>query len=322
MAAFLLLKCVIGGNNLILCISLSPCLEYNMEVDSLAVGKTHRVISKRTFMTGKALNVATGLARLGAPAFATGFMYEDNGRLFEQELHKEGVTYKFIWNSGRVKEVYKFIDRRSMLTEIVDEGSLITAENGNNLIKLVSELSQNCSCVILTGENAKGMPDDYMSRLLSALPQNVLKVVDTHGVTLKNLVEQGVDLVKPNLEELQSALNVKITDRDSMIKACHALLNLGAKRVLLSLGKQGAVMCDGNRNLYCTSLNVAMNSTAGAGDAMVAAAVKALTEGATSEDILRCGVAAGTASVTLPDSISFLADKYEEILKMMTVKEI
>ncbi len=65
-----------------------------------------------------------------------------------------------------------------------------------------------------------------------------------------------------------------------------------------------------------------MNSTAGAGDAMVAAATKALSEGAELADILRCGVAAGTAAVTLPDSISFVKEKFEEVLQALTVKEI
>lgn len=307
---------------MILCVSLSPCLEINVEVDSLAVGRMHKVISKRTFFTGKAMNVATGISRLGASALVSGFMYEDNGRLFEQELHKEGVTYKFVWNCGRVKEVYKFIDMRSMLTEVVDDATPIAAGKGDELIKLIGELAPKCSAVVLSGDISEGVPQDFMCSVLSAVPENVLRIVDTDGSRLVKLAESGVDLVKPNIEELTRATGIKITDRDSMIKSCEFLLNRGAKRVLLSLGKQGAVICDGKERLYCTSLNVAMNTTAGAGDAMVAAASKALTEGASLAEILRCGVAAGTASVTLPDSISFLKEKYCEILSQLTVREI
>ena len=307
---------------MILCVSLSPCLEINIEVDSLAVGRMHKVISRRTFFTGKAMNVATGLSRLGAHALVSGFMYEDNGRLFEQEMHKEGVTYKFVWNKGRVKEVYKFIDRKSMLTEVVDDATPIEEKNGKLLLDTVADLVKNCNAVVFSGDISEGLPEDYMRQVLSVVPANVLKVIDTDGYRLAKLLDCGLDLVKPNLEELSRATGIKITDRDSMIRACENLIERGAKRVLLSLGKQGAVICDGKRRLYCTSLNVAMNSTAGAGDAMVAAATKALTEGAELADILRCGVAAGTASVTLPDSISFLKEKYEEILQMVTVKEI
>ena len=69
-------------------------------------------------------------------------------------------------------------------------------------------------------------------------------------------------------------------------------------------------------------MNVAMNSTLGAGDGMVAAASDALVKGGSLEDILKCGVAAGTAAVTLPDTISFNKNKYDEILSTLTVKEI
>ena len=107
-----------------------------------------------------------------------------------------------------------------------------------------------------------------------------------------------------------------------MLNGCYKILDKGAKRVLLSLGKRGAVITDGTKNFYCKSINVAMNSTVGAGDSMVAAATSALVKGAPLEDILKAGVAAGTASVTSPYSIAFLKTKYEEILNALTVKEI
>lgn len=65
-----------------------------------------------------------------------------------------------------------------------------------------------------------------------------------------------------------------------------------------------------------------MNSTVGAGDGMVAAAADALIKGEPLPEILRCGVAGGTAAVTLPDSISFMKDKYEEIYSTLTVQKI
>ena len=307
---------------MILCVSLSPCLEVNIEVDSLAVGKINKVIGKKTYLTGKTLNVAIGLARLGSGSFATGFMYEENGRLFEQELHKEGVTYKFVWNSGRVKETYKFVDRRSMLTEVVDEATAISAENRKQLIQLVGDLSKNCKAIVISDNVYSGLSDEYIVEVLNSVPEDILKIVDADGVKLLNALKCGVDLVKPNLEELQRTLNVKIYDKDSLFKACDTLVSMGAKRVLVSLGKNGAVIYDGKERYYCVSMNVAMNSTAGAGDAMVSAATRAISDGRPLADILRYGVAAGTAAVTQPDSLSFSRDKFNEILPTLSVKSI
>ena len=307
---------------MILSVCLSPCVDINMEVDSLTVGMSHKIISKRIFFTGKALNVAIGLARLNADSFATGFMYEDNGNQFEQELHREGVPYKFVWNKGRVRENYKFVDRRSMLTEIDDISAEVSTEKQKELVNLVKQISKTAEAVVISGSLAKGMTPDYYARILNAVPPNSKKIVDTEGERLFQALKTGVDLVKPNLDELERTLKKPLKNKTDMLSACDELLNRGSKTVLLSLGKRGAIITDGNKHYYSKSVNVAMNSTVGAGDGMVAAATQALVEGRSLQEILRRGVAAGTAAVTSPNSISFAKDKFDEILSSLEVKEI
>ncbi len=307
---------------MILTVCPSPCIDVDMEVDSLSVGKTNKIISKRIFYTGKAINIAIGLARLKADVMATGFMYEENGNMFEQELHREGVPYSFIWNKGRVRENYKFIDDKSMLTEVNDVSLAVSEEKQRELLELVARLSKNCDGIIISGGLAKGMKPDFYNKVLKSVPSNVCKIVDSEGERLTEALKCGVQLVKPNLEELEQTLKRTITSKEEMLKGCNEILAQGAKYILLSLGKRGAVLTDGDKCYHCKSVNVAMNSTVGAGDAMVAAASSALISGASMQDILRCGVAAGTAAVTLPDSISFMKDKYEEILSSLTVEEI
>ena len=107
-----------------------------------------------------------------------------------------------------------------------------------------------------------------------------------------------------------------------MLAGCRELLDRGAKIVLLSLGKDGAVITNGTKNYYCKSINVAVNSTVGAGDGMVAAAAMMLKEGADLPDILRAGVAAGTATVTTFDTISFTKAKYDEIFASLNITEL
>jgi fructose-1-phosphate kinase PfkB-like protein len=107
-----------------------------------------------------------------------------------------------------------------------------------------------------------------------------------------------------------------------MLDGCYELLNRGAKVVLLSLGRKGAVITDGTHNYHCRSINVAVNSTVGAGDAMVAAAAIGLEQGAPLQELLRTGVAAGTATVMTAGETSFTQDKYNEVLETLQVKEI
>ena len=72
----------------------------------------------------------------------------------------------------------------------------------------------------------------------------------------------------------------------------------------------------------CRSENVAVNSTVGAGDSMVAAACVATIEGADKPEILRRAVAAGTASITTPGTNLFTKEKYLEILENLKVAKL
>ncbi|MBR4943436.1 MAG: hypothetical protein IKZ28_05330, partial [Clostridia bacterium] len=97
---------------MILTVCMSPCTDVTIEVDSLNIGRTNVIKNKSVALGGKALHVAIGIQRLGYDAYATGMMYEDGGALFENTLNKESVPFQFVWNQGRARENYKFIDNR------------------------------------------------------------------------------------------------------------------------------------------------------------------------------------------------------------------
>ncbi|MCD8306668.1 MAG: hexose kinase [Clostridia bacterium] len=307
---------------MILTVCLSPCIDIDIELESLGVGRSQNIISKRTFYTGKAINVAIGGARLGGDMFATGFMYEENGNQFEIQLHRENVKYRFVWNKGRVRVNYKIVDHHSMLTEINDISPSVEPGNEEALLDTVARFAPTCEAVIICGGLASGMSPDYYAKLLNVIPGNVIRIVDSEGDRLLESLKCGVDFIKPNISEMERTLKRRFETRAEQIEGCRELIRMGAKKVLLSLGKEGAILCNGEKSWFCKSINVAMNSTVGAGDAMVAAAAIAICKGKSDPDILKCGVAAGTAAVTEPDTISFTREKYEEILSTLYVEEL
>ena len=257
---------------MILTVCMSPCTDITIELDSLNIGRTNIVKSKTLSFTGKALNVAIGIKRLEGESYATGLMYNENGYMFENALDKEGVPFTFVWNKGRVRENYKFIDSRSMLTEVNDVGEEISKEKTEEILNMVHMLSARSNITVLSGGLPRGVDDNFYGRLARAVDPRSLKIVDASGGRLFSAIAEGADLVKPNLDELEHTLGRRIESKEDMLAACRELLDRGAKRVLLSLGKQGAVITDGTHNYYCKSMNVAVNSTVGAGEGMVAAA--------------------------------------------------
>lgn len=307
---------------MILTVCMSPCLDVTIELDALNVGQTNVVKNREVGFGGKGLNVAIGVSRLGGEAFATGLMYNENGYAFENALDKEGVGFTFVWNKGRVRENYKFIDSRSMLTEVNDVGAEISKEKAEEVLDMIRMLSAKNKVTVISGGLPRGLEPEFYGQLVRAVDDKSLKVVDATGARLFSAVAEGVDLVKPNIEELQNALGRHITNKDEMLAGCYELLDRGAKRVMLSLGKEGAIITDGTRSYHCKSINVAVNSTVGAGDGMVAAASLKLQEDAPLSEILRAGVAAGTATVMTTGTVSFTKDKYEEVLASLRVTEL
>ncbi len=304
---------------MILTICMSPSTDVTIELDALNVGKTNVVKSKTLSFTGKAINVAIGVARLGKEVYTTGLMYNENGYMFENALNKEGIPFTFVWNKGRVRENYKFIDSRSMLTEINDVGEEVAKEKTDEVLNMVSMLSAKSRVTVLSGGLPRGVDDSYYGSLVRAVHPKAIKIVDARGQRIFHALNEGVDLVKPNLDELEDLLGRHFESKEDMLAGCYELLDRGAKRVLLSLGKQGAVITDGRQSYYCKSLNVAVNSTVGAGDGMVSAAAIQLEQGADLAEILRAGVAAGTATVMTAGQLSFTKDKYEEVLSNLHV---
>ena len=307
---------------MILTVCMSPCVDVTIELDSFQIGKTNVIKSKRLSFGGKALNVAIGVKRLGGDAYTTGMMYNENGYLFENALDKEGVPFTFVWNKGRVRENYKFIDSRSMLTEVNDVGEEVSKDKAEELLGRVRMLSSKSDVTVLSGGLPKGIEPSYYGQLVRAVAPNSLKIVDATGFRMLSAVDEGVDLVKPNLEELENVLGRRMTTTEEVLSGCYELLDRGAKRVLLSMGKEGAIITDGKESYHCKSVNVAVNSTVGAGDAMVAAAAIQLQKGESLQEILRAGVAAGTASVMAVGQISFSKEKYREVFSNLYVNKL
>ncbi len=307
---------------MILTVCLSPCTDVTIEVDALSTGKVNPVKSKFLSFTGKALNVAIGVARLGGEAYTTGFMYNENGIMFEEALDREGVPFTFVWNKGRVRENYKFIDRHSMLTEVNDIGEEVAPEKLGELISMVQNLSSRSNVTVISGGLPRGVGAQYYEQLFKAVDKKSLRIIDTEGERLFAGLRAGVDLAKPNLEELQDSLGREFKTKDEMLKGCYELIDRGAKTVLLSLGDEGAIITNGSRNYYCKSMNVAVNSTVGAGDSLISAAAMVMEKNGDLPEILRAGVAAGTAKVTTFGSVSFTKEKYDEIYSHLVVSEV
>ena len=117
---------------MILTICPNPSIDCTIELANLNVGRVNRIENKILTYSGKAINVAIGVRRLGGNSTVTGFMFENDGKSFLHALDREGVLSRFIWSEGSVRVNYKIIDVRSMMTEINDRGESVPVKSKRN----------------------------------------------------------------------------------------------------------------------------------------------------------------------------------------------
>ena len=307
---------------MILTVGMSPCVDVTVRLNKFALGKTNVAGEKIVTYAGKANNVALCVSRLGGAAFVTGFMYNENGSLFEKALDKEGIPFSFIWNPGRVRENYKFIDGKGVLTEVNEEGREVAGEKLRDLLDFVRVQAAKSEAAVISGGAPKGTPASFYKDLVTAAKGAKIVAADTFGDRLKAALEAGVDLIKPNLDELSATLGGEFSARNEQLAGARALAKAGAKPVLLALGGEGSILTDGEETYYAEGVRVAVESTVGAGDAMLAAATKSLAEGLPLAEILRRAAAAGTASVTERSDPSFKKETYDKIYALTKVTKL
>ena len=306
---------------MILTVCPNPCVDCTIEIEEFKIGRLNRLDNKIENLAGKALNSAIGITRLGAKAFATGFMFEKGGKQFTRFLSSEGIDNQFVWNKGGVRVNYKIIDGKSMMTEINDKGDKVSPQKQAELVELVKEKAAESDIVIISGSLPRGVNDEYYYALATAAGKAKV-VVDGEKGRLAAALKAGVYMAKPNLDELEDFTDKKYKTYEEMVEGCRKIIDGGAENVMLSLGRRGAIFTDGKTSYFCKSENVAVNSTVGAGDSMVAAACVATLEGADKPEILRRAVAAGTASITMPGTNLFTKEKYLEILENLQVANL
>jgi ribokinase len=101
-----------------------------------------------------------------------------------------------------------------------------------------------------------------------------------------------VDLLTPNEIEAGALAGVEVTDVESARTAAERLLARGARRVIVTLGGQGALACDGEDALHFPAFPVTVVDTTAAGDAFNGALAVGLAAGGSLEQAIPLAAAA------------------------------
>jgi 6-phosphofructokinase 2 len=152
--------------------------------------------------------------------------------------------------------------------------------------------------LVVSGSMAPGIPPAIIAELATIARKNSARlIVDTSGEALTKAMEAGVFLLKPNLGELGIVTGRDRIAPDEIPDAARSIIQKGGCEMMaVSMGADGAMLVSAREQFRVKAPAVEKKSTVGAGDSMVAGMLLALTNDWPIQDVLRYGVACGTAA--------------------------
>ena len=283
-------------------VTFNPAIDYIAEVNNINEEKINRANSEKVLAGGKGINVSVVLKNLGIESIALGFAAGFTGKEIKNQVENHGISTDFVYLEGKfsrinVKLISKVAGVVSKETAINGEGPKISENEIEQFMQKIDKL-QKGDYLVLAGSVSRKMKDDIYEKICTRIKNKEIKIVaDATGKLLVNVLKHKPFLIKPNKEELEEIFEDTITTNEEIIMYAKKLQEMGAENVLISLGGDGAILVDKNKNvLYSKAPKGTVVNSVGAGDSMVAGFLAGLLTYDDYEKAFKMGIAAGSAS--------------------------
>ena len=277
-------------------VTLNPALDYVMKLKALRTDDINRTDGEEIYYGGKGINVSVILTQLGIPNTALGFLGGFTGKKLEEMLKNDNVScdFNYLKNGDTRINVKIKADKEIDLNAC---GPEITKEDMQSFLRKLDGIKSG-DYLILAGSIPNTLPDDIYEQILERVgDRNINCVVDATGDLLKNVLKYKPFLIKPNHHELGDLFSVQIKSDDDIVKYSKKLQEMGAKNVLVSMAKDGAMLTDENGCVHkIGNAKGKLINSVGCGDSMVAGFTAGYIKTADYSYALRLGSACGNAT--------------------------
>ena len=216
---------------------------------------------------GKGCNQAVAIARLGGKVnFISKIGKDSYGELALDTLKKNNINTENI------------IQDEKLQTGVA--GILVDQKSGKNAINVIvgapntlkiSEINKQLDLI----KNSKifltqlEVPKDVTLHCLKTAKENgcltILNPAPASEITKE--FYGNIDYFTPNETEAEFYTGIKITNENEAKQAADKLINLGIKKIIITLGEKGLFYSDGSEEIFLKATSVKAIDTTGAGDA-------------------------------------------------------
>lgn len=280
----------------IVTLTLNPALDVTYHLPALELEGSNRIADVDARAGGKGINVTRILMALDHPTRAVAPLGGTLGQRFEVECTRWGLPLHAVPISGSTRQTITIVEDSGRATVLNEPGPDLSEHEQTEVVRAVERVLEDASALIISGSLPGSTSADILVELIKMCrTRNRLSVVDTSGEALVMAAQAGADILKPNHHEVLLATGQ--TDVDTAVAV---LLELGARRVVVSRADKGLISYQKESRIRADGVPTQHGNPTGAGDAVVAAVTLGAVRGIGSKDGLRLACAAGAAAVRQP----------------------
>jgi len=308
----------------ILTVTLSPALDQTVTIPRFYEGKTYASTGQVLAAGGKGVNVSRALHNLKLKTCALGLLGGSAGETFRRLLVRERITHDFVSVKGETRTNLTIVDPQSRSrTRIVEAGPKVSRAEIQRFKKVYKTWLKRSCFVVLSGRNAYGAPDALYADLIDlAKRENVPSILDTSGLSLKTGLKAKPFMIKLNAEEAQEILGFRLDTLPRLKKGVGQFHRLGVGMVVISMNRDGAVGSVHGEMWYGRPPKIRVKNDVGCGDALIGGFLYAYLCRRPFREVIRCAVAAGTASALTLTPGNICREDFNKFLKTVSVQRL
>lgn len=280
---------------------MNPAIDRNFTADRLAFEDRAYILAAFESPGGRGINASRVIHSFGGATLAIAPQGGRSGRRLQELLSQSGFPVELVKIRREIRTNLAISDQQGLTVKLNEIGPRLGKEELGRLEAAVSAALDRASWLMLCGSLPPGVPAGFYAKLIAlAHSRGVKTLLDADGEPLAEGLKAKPTVVTPNQQEAERLLNRALLTRVHFLEAAARIRELGAESVVLSLGSRGAVASFEARLWEAAAPRIDAVCPIGAGDALEAALVWAMSRDHDFADALRWGVAAGTASAKLP----------------------
>jgi 6-phosphofructokinase 2 len=307
----------------ILTVCMNPAIDISTAAERVEPIRKLRCAAAKRDPGGGGINVARVAQRLGAAVAALYPSGGLTGLLLRRLLDHEGVSSLAVETVEETRQDFTVLDRTTNdQYRFVLPGPQLAQHEWQGCLDAAAASFIGLKFMVASGSLPPGVPADFYARLAGVAKKIGAKfVLDSSGAPLRTALDQGVYLVKPNLNELNELSGKQLSDEAAWLAASRALIEAGgAEVVALTLGGRGALLVTRAAAWRAPALPIKPVSAVGAGDSFLGGMVWSLASDPDLATAFRYANAAGSAAVLAPGTELCRADEVKRLLEQVNLQ--